>query len=214
MRTQRRSGSGVFEGQEMKVMIRKLISLMSVVVLMAALPFAIASDDKKEGGKDSGAEAKSEEGGKADKFSAKCPVSGEDASKEQAAAYREKEVYFCCGDCKSAFEKDNKKFATKANHQLVQTKQFVQAKCPLSGGDLNKDQSIKVNGVKVAFCCDKCKGSMEEASKDDQLTKIFADEVFAKSFEAKKKEDKGGKEEKKAGKPKKSAGEAGENVES
>jgi YHS domain-containing protein len=191
-------------------MIRKLISLISVVVLMAALPFAIASDDKKEEGKDSGAEVKSDEGGKADKFSAKCPVSGEDASKEQAAAYRDKEVYFCCGDCKSAFEKDNKKFATKANHQLVQTRQFVQTKCPLSGGDLNKEQSIKVNGVKVAFCCEKCKGSMEEASSDDQLTKIFADEVFAKSFEAKKKED---KEEKKAGKAKKSAGEAGEKVE-
>jgi YHS domain-containing protein len=194
-------------------MIRRVISLITVVVLLAALPFAIASDDKKQGPGDSGAEARSDEGGKSDKFSAQCPVSGEDASKEQAAEYRGKEVYFCCADCKAAFEKDSKKFSTKANHQLVQTRQFVQTKCPLSGGDLNKDQSIKVNGVKVAFCCEKCKGSMEEASKDDQLTKIFANEVFAKSFEAKKKEDKGGKEEKKAGKPKKSAGEAGEKVE-
>jgi hypothetical protein len=42
----------------------------------------------------------------------------------------------------------------------------------------------------VTFCCDKCKGAIEAATAEDQLTKIFADEVFAKSFAAKKQKGK------------------------
>jgi YHS domain-containing protein len=122
------------------------------------------------------------------KFSAKCPVSGADAKKEQSAKYKEKDVYFCCEKCKAAFEADSAKYATKANHQLVQTKQFVQTTCPLSGGKLNKEQVVKVGGVKVSFCCDKCKGAIESATGDEQVTKIFAEEVFAKSFAIPKEE--------------------------
>jgi len=139
----------------------------------------VLAEDKKEG---AGKPAEKAEA----KFTAKCPVSGADAKKEQAAKYKEKDVYFCCEKCKAAFEADSAKYATKANHQLVQTKQFRQTQCPLSGGKVNKEQSVKVEGVKVTFCCDKCKGAIEAASKEDQLTKIFAEDVFAKSFAAKK----------------------------
>lgn len=125
------------------------------------------------------------------KFTAKCPVSGADAKKEQATAYKEKQVYFCCEKCKAAFEADNAKFAVKANHQLVQTKQYRQTKCPLSGGDLNKEMTAKVSGVNVQFCCDKCKGKTEAASKEDQLAMIFSDDAFKKGFAARKMEGKG-----------------------
>lgn len=128
------------------------------------------------------------------KFMAKCPVSGADAKKEQAAKYKNKEVYFCCEKCKAAFEADNAKFAVKANHQLVQTRQYRQAKCPLSGGDLNKEMVCKVNGVNVQFCCDKCKGKAEGTAEADRLTLIFGEEAFKKAFvERKAGQGKGGK---------------------
>lgn len=151
--------------------------------LACCLSAAIANDEKKD--------ATDKPVEKAEKkFTAKCPVSGADAKKEQSAKYKDKDVYFCCEKCKAAFEADNAKFTTKANHQLVQTGQFRQTVCPLSGGAVNKEQSAKVAGVKVTFCCDKCKGAIEAATAEDQLTKIFADEVFAKSFAAKKQKGK------------------------
>ena len=40
-------------------------------------------------------------------------------------------------------------------HQLVQTKQFSQKKCPISGADFVKEQSAKVANVSVRFCCER-----------------------------------------------------------
>jgi YHS domain-containing protein len=208
-------------------MIRRFCLMLLVVTTALALPFAMADEKKEDKKKDESAksaEKSSKDGDKKDetakgkgegkkeepKFTAKCPVSGEAATKEQKAAYREKDVYFCCEKCKAAFEADSAKFATKANHQLVQTRQFVQTKCPLSGGDINKEQFARVSGVKVSFCCDKCKGSIESATKDDQIAKIFADEVFTKAFEARKKKADGSGEK---GEKKKDAGKKSESAE-
>jgi len=165
-------------------------TLMSLVLgLICCLPMALADDEKKDG-KDKPAAKTGDKAEKGDKekpkFTATCPVSGEAAVKEQFTAYKEKEVYFCCDKCKAKFEADSKAFVEKANQQLVQTKQFKQTKCPLSGGDLNKEQFTKVGAVKVTFCCEKCKGAIEAASKEEQLTKIFAEDVFAKTFVARK----------------------------
>ena len=129
-----------------------------------------------------------EEPGDKDKFTAKCPVSGKAAIKEQFASYKEKEVYFCCDKCKAAFEAEPKKFEVKANHQLVQTKQFKQKKCPISGGDFVKEQSARVAKVNVCFCCDKCKGAVQSAEAEAKLEMIFAEKAFKKAFVAVKKE--------------------------
>lgn len=162
-------------------MIQRFSCLAALMGLALFVSAGIA-EDKKESAKSEG-----------DEFSAKCPVSGAAAKKEQSAEYKGKEVYFCCEKCKAAFESDNAKFAVKANHQLVHTKQFVQAKCPLSGGNVNKEQSAKVEGVSVVFCCDKCKGAIESASKEDQLTKVFSEDAFKKAFVAAKPEKKADK---------------------
>lgn len=155
-----------------------------------------------------------------DKFTAKCPVSGEAATKEQFAAYKEKQVYFCCDKCKAAFEAEPAKFEVKANHQLAQTKQFVQKKCPMTGGPIDKEQSARVSNVTVRFCCEKCKGSVQSATADEKMEMIFAEKAFKKAFIAAKVESKDGdsKEnpkveksektsEKKADKPKEKAAE-------
>jgi YHS domain-containing protein len=173
-------------------MIHRYGFMFLLLGMACCLPAALADDEKKETTDKPVEKAEKEEA----KFAAKCPVSGADAKKEQSTKYKEKNVYFCCEKCKAAFETDNTKFTTKANHQLVQTKQYRQTVCPLSGGALNKEQFAKVAGVKVTFCCDKCKGKIEAASAEEQLNSIFADAVFAKTFTARKPGD--GKKKKNA----------------
>ena len=118
---------------------------------------------------------------------AKCPVGGKVAKEESSADYRGAKVYFCCDNCPKAFAKDTAKFATKANHQLAQTGQAKQEKCPLSGGDLNNDATTDVAGVKVTFCCNNCKGKVEKAEGDAKLELAFADKAFDKGFKVEKK---------------------------
>lgn len=43
----------------------------------------------------------------------KCPVSGKPINVKQKTEYKGKSVYFCCGNCPKAFEKDPEKFAAK-----------------------------------------------------------------------------------------------------
>ena len=118
----------------------------------------------------------------------KCVVAPKAASADKSADYKDAKVYFCCGNCAGKFAKDAKKFAVKANHQLVATKQYVQKACPFSGGDLNADTAIKVAGAKVAFCCNNCKGKAEGAKDDAAKMKlVFNDKSFEKGFELAKK---------------------------
>ena len=116
-----------------------------------------------------------------------CPLSGKDIDKTKSVDYKGAKVYFCCGNCPGAFEKDPTKFAAKANQQLVVTEQAKQVKCPLSGGKLNEEKSVEVAGTKVTFCCEKCQGAVAAAKGDEQLNMVFSDKAFDKGFEVTKK---------------------------
>lgn len=119
---------------------------------------------------------------------AKCLVAAKNAAKaDKSLEYRGAKIYFCCDNCPKAYEKDKAKYATKANHQLALTGQAKQEKCPLSGGDLNKDATADVAGVKVTFCCNNCKGKVEKAEGDAKLELAFADTAFDKGFKVEKK---------------------------
>jgi YHS domain-containing protein len=110
-----------------------------------------------------------------------CLVAGNKPAKaETAVDYKGGKVYFCCMNCPKAFKADQAKFAAKANHQLAATKQAKQAKCPLSGEDIDSAQTIKVNGVEVSFCCGMCKGKAE--AEKDQVAFLFTDKAFDKAF--------------------------------
>lgn len=112
-------------------------------------------------------------------------VAKKDAQESKAADWKKGKVYFCCGSCLSKFEgmskEDKAKMAPKANAQLVATKQYVQAKCPMSGGDLNPEMSITVAGAKVGFCCGNCKGKAEAMEGDEQLAALFGAKAFKKA---------------------------------
>lgn len=110
----------------------------------------------------------------------KCLMNPKAAAKaEKSVDYKGGKVFFCCDNCPKKF--DAKKQSTAANHQLVQSGQAKQAKCPLSGGDLNAEQTLKVAGADVGFCCDKCKGKVAAAKEADQIEMVFADAAFDKA---------------------------------
>ena len=120
---------------------------------------------------------------------AKCPISGKPAKNidGSSVAYKGGKVYLCCAGCPTAFKKDTKKFAAKANFQLYATKQAKAVKCALTGRDLNATQTVKIDGQDVAFCCGGCKGKVSKAA--DKVALVFGDAAFAKGFKvgAKKK---------------------------
>lgn len=107
------------------------------------------------------------------KFECKCVVSGQPAKEDKFTEVHGKKVYFCCDNCPKAFAKDPEKFTAKVHHQWAKTAQIVQVACPFSGEALDPEQSIEVDGVKVAFCCENCKGKAEKDA--DALALIFAD---------------------------------------
>ena len=143
------------------------------VAALVAVTFVVADDKKKD----------ALEG-------IKCPVSGKAVKADKTADYKGGHVYFCCENCAAAFGKDDSKFITKANAQLVATHQAKQEKCPLSGGKLNPETKIQVAGIDVCFCCDKCQGAVSKAEGDDQLEKVFGEKAFAKAFKVVKAEKK------------------------
>jgi YHS domain-containing protein len=121
----------------------------------------------------------------------KCIVNGEhQASAESAVEYRGGKVYFCCDNCvakyKKEMEKEQNEFATKANHQLVLTGQFVQQGCPMSGDETSKEHVAKVGGVEVGFCCGDCLAKVEKAEGlAAKAELVFANAPFEKAFAAK-----------------------------
>lgn len=111
---------------------------------------------------------------------AKCPVSGKAINKDAAVEFNGGKVYFCCNNCPTAFKGDTAKFTAKANHQLAQTGQLEQIGCVLNGKKINPEASLEIDGVKVGFCCNNCKGKVAAADKDGQLKLAFGD--TSKSF--------------------------------
>jgi len=103
----------------------------------------------------------------------KCPVSGKPADPANSVEFDGGKVAFCCQNCPKAFEKDTAKFAAKSHHQMVASGQFKQAACPFSGKDVVAGTEVEVDGVKVGFCCNNCKGKVEKA--DDKVALVFKD---------------------------------------
>lgn len=132
-----------------------------------------------------GAEEKKE-----DAKTVKCVVAGKEIKIADAKVveYKKAKVYVCCNNCKAKAEKDPAKYAVKSNHQLAQTGQYKQVKCPIAGRPSNSSKTVEIAGVKVAFCCGNCQGKASKATGDAQLELAFSDKAFKKGYELAKKE--------------------------
>jgi YHS domain-containing protein/mono/diheme cytochrome c family protein/uncharacterized membrane protein len=90
---------------------------------------------------------------------AKCPVSGKDVDAKFTSTYEGRVVAFCCGDCKAAFDKEPQKFAAKLAPPAAKP---VNAKCPVSGKDVDPKFTSTYEGRVVAFCCGDCKAAFDK----------------------------------------------------
>jgi YHS domain-containing protein len=136
----------------MKSRIATVVSLLSIAVACSAIVVSAAVKEPKD---------------------AKCPLSGKGCNPDKSADFAGGKVYFCCGNCAGAFEKDSAKFAAKAHQQMVSTGQLVQKGCPFSGGPVKDGTKIMIGDAEVGFCCPNCKGKVEKAAADEQVTMVF-----------------------------------------
>ena len=121
-----------------------------------------------------------------EKVALKCPVSGKAVNADHKVAFNGGELQFCCPNCPAAFAKNTKKFAGKANLQLVQTKQLKQVKCPLTGRPMNPTKVVKLAGVEINVCCGNCLGKVNKFASDDEKIDCLLSDT-KKGFEIAKK---------------------------
>ena len=118
----------------------------------------------------------------ADLSKAKCPVSGRAVDKEYSVSFAGGKVYFCSDNCVPLFSNNSVPYAVKAHHQLAVTGQAKQEKCPLTGKPIDATKKVDIDGVSVAFCCEKCQGKISKATPDQQMQDCFNAEAFKKAF--------------------------------
>jgi len=112
-----------------------------------------------------------------------CVVASRDAQMSKSAEYKDAKVFFCCNGCAGKFAKSPEKYTEQANRQLVETGQYEQKACPISGAPLSGNNETVVADVKVGFCCGKCEAKVEGADEKKQLVLVFGEEAFEKAFE-------------------------------
>jgi len=102
-----------------------------------------------------------------------CPVMGFAVNKEVFVDYEGKRVYFCCPSCIEKFNADPASHLKKMEEQgftPVKTPN-PQTKCPVMGGDINRDVFIDHQGKRVYFCCPNCVEKFK-ADPDKYLKKL------------------------------------------
>ncbi len=118
---------------------------------------------------------KAPEGAAAKPVNAKCPVLGKDIDAAVTFTYKNQLIAFCCKDCCGKFAKEPEKFIAKvdgfkaepakeekkADKKKADAKP-VNAKCPISGRDVDAAATFTYKSQVIAFCCDNCKGKFEK----------------------------------------------------
>lgn len=115
----------------------------------------------------------------------KCPVSADQAVHGCWARYRGGRIFFDCNASRQKFLANQDTFSTKANHQLVVTRQYAQKFCPVSRLPIDSTKAKiqrQLAGVKLSFCCKRCRKRFDEKSAAEQLEFTFGDARFALLF--------------------------------
>jgi YHS domain-containing protein len=134
---------------------------------------------------------KAKDAEKAKPINKKCPVEGGDVDPTVTTEYKGKTIGFCCDTCPPEFKKDPEKFMKKVNEELAAEKKGgakkgegekkqaeLNAKCPVSGDDVDKEITETYKGRTIAFCCKDC---VKDFKKDpDKFVKKLDEEKAAK----------------------------------
>lgn len=95
-----------------------------------------------------------------------CPVTGEEIDRKMFVDHEGKRAYFCCESCKAEFKKDPAKYLKKLHSQGVVLEDVSsmcpQKKCPVMGGEIDKEHYADYAGKRVYFCCGSCKAAFKK----------------------------------------------------
>jgi YHS domain-containing protein len=94
-----------------------------------------------------------------------CPVSQKAVDPAVVQEYEGLKVGFCCENCRGEFFGNPAKYAEglKAHVAAERAKSApVNAKCPVSGKDVDPQCFVVHEGKKVGFCCGDCKAAFEK----------------------------------------------------
>jgi YHS domain-containing protein len=147
-----------------------------------------------------------------------CPVEGGKVDPSTAIEYKGKTIGFCCAGCDEEFKKDPAKFMAIVDKELKdaeakekeakekdkkkddkkdgkkdekkdEKKEIkLNAKCPVTGDEVDKTLTTEYKGRTIAFCCEDC---IKDFKKDPKkfVAKLEADEKAEKDKEKDKKKD-------------------------
>jgi YHS domain-containing protein len=137
----------------------KLIGLSALATLAAGLLAAVAAYAADEGAKPA---AKSEVT-KPFFGNANCPMTGKAVDKAVFAEKNGERIYFCCNGCKGKGVADFEGTLPKAYpaDKVVDTKN---AMCPIMGEAIDPEQTLVLQGHKVAVCCKGCDKKLRKST--------------------------------------------------
>lgn len=104
-----------------------------------------------------------------------CPVGGEAVDPSVFVMHNGQKVYFCCADCKEAFEANPDKYMEKlkASTEEGNTGVKLQTTCPISGHEIDKNSYVDKDGQRIYTCCADCNKDVE--ANFDKYAKEMAD---------------------------------------
>ena len=103
-------------------------------------------------------------------LNARCPVTNAPIDPGFTLEYKGALIGFCCGKCLSTFQKDAAPYLKNLEGMLPAAAAVpVNAKCPVSGADVDPQHTLEHEGLVLGFCCEKCKAAF--AKKIEGLSK-------------------------------------------
>jgi YHS domain-containing protein len=141
---------------------KTLALLLSSALMLAFASTAVIAQDKPSEKKEACAM-------KADKACCKeamvCPVSGDSAKAEIFSEVKGQKVFFCCGDCKTAFDKDPAKYEAKIKKCMEECKKACADSCGKAMGGGKKCGKAGACGKDGEKKCEKAGDCGKEAGK-------------------------------------------------
>ncbi|MBI5396739.1 MAG: ribonuclease inhibitor [Verrucomicrobia bacterium] len=103
----------------------------------------------------------------------KCPVTGKPVDLAKTVTHEGKVIAFCCDKCVACFQQNPKPLLAKLNLTPIN------AKCPVTGKDVDPAKTVSHEGKVIGFCCDKCVACFKQDPKPI-LTKLNLQAIATK----------------------------------
>lgn len=100
-------------------------------------------------------------------------------STQHSLVYRKGRLFFSSAASVETYRKDPKGFQSRANFQLVVTKQYLQHACPLSGETPDEDGAmIRIGGIDIEVLCADCAKEISNDPLEEQIEMLFDADGF------------------------------------